>query len=32
MNGSQAHKVGLEEANGPEWAWKEKGSKPMGSM
>ena len=32
MNGSRAHKVGLEEANGLEWAQKERRSKPMGSM
>ena len=32
MNGSRAHKVGPEEANGPKWAQKEKGRKPMGSM
>ena len=32
MNGSRAHKMGPEEANGPKWAWKERGSKPMGSM
>ena len=32
MNGSQAHKVCPEEANGPERAQKERGSKPMGSM
>ena len=27
MNGSWAHKVGHEEANGPKWARKEIGSK-----
>ena len=32
MNGSRAHKVGPEEANRPEWTWKERGSKPMDSM
>ena len=32
MNVSRAHKVGLEEASEPEWARKERGSKPMGSM
>ena len=28
----EAHKVGPEEANGLEWTWKERRSKPMGSM
>ena len=32
MNGSQAHKVGPKEANEPEWARKERGSKLMDSM
>ena len=31
-NDSRAHKVGLENANGPEWARKEKGSKLMDNM
>ena len=32
MNGSRAHKVGPEEANGLEWNQKKKRSKPMGNM
>ena len=32
MNGSQAHKVGPEEANGLEWARKERRSKLMSNM
>ena len=32
MNGSRAYKVSPEEANGLEWAQKERRSKPMGSM
>ena len=32
MNGSRAHEVGPKEANRPKWAWKERGSKPMGNM
>ena len=32
MNGSQAHKVGPEEASGPKQAPKVRGSKPIGSM
>ena len=32
MNGSRAYKVSHEQANGLEWAQKERRSKPMGSM